>query len=66
LREDKSILERTSNMKEYFLKNLTTQDQKLDKLMSLREAVLRRKESNSLIELNNLLENNELTQDDFL
>jgi hypothetical protein len=36
-------------MKEYLLKNISVQDQHVDKLMDLREAVLRRKESNSLI-----------------
>lgn len=42
-------------MKEYFLKNLCIQDQQIDKMMSLREAVLRRRECNSLVELNRLL-----------
>lgn len=38
----------------------------MDQMMQLRESVLRRKESDSLKELNYLLENNLLTQDDFI
>ena len=53
-------------MKQYFLKNMHLDDQHIDKMMYLREAVLRKRESDSLIELNHLLENNSLTQDEFI
>lgn len=60
---EKSIFERTSIMKEYFLKNMYLEDQHVDKMMELREAVLRQKESDGLMELNYLLASNCLTQD---
>ena len=53
-------------MKEYFLKNMHLEDHHIDQMMSLREAILRKKESASLIELNHLLQNNLLTQEEFL
>ena len=64
--ERMSIFERTLIMKQYFLKNMHLEDHHIDKMMYLRETVLRKKESNSLIELNHLLEDNLLTQDEFL
>ena len=53
-------------MKEYFLKNMYLEDQHVDKMMELREAVLRQKESDGLMELNYLLASNCLTQDQFI
>ena len=38
-----SILDRTLLMKQYFLKNMHLEDHQIDKMMNLREAVLRRK-----------------------
>ena len=57
-----SLFERTLVMKQYFLKNMHLEDHHIDKMMNLREAVLRKKESTSLRELNFLIENNMLTQ----
>jgi hypothetical protein len=47
-----SIFERTLTMKQYFLKNMHLEDDQIDKMMQLRESVLRKKESDSLMELN--------------
>ena len=58
-----SILERTLGMKQYFLKNLHLEDHHIEQMMNLRETILRKKESASLIELNRQLENNQLTQE---
>ena len=53
-------------MRQQFLKTMTIEDQHLDRLISLRESVLRQKESASLDELNQLLQFNHLSQDEFL
>ena len=41
--ERMSIFERTLIMKQYFLKNMHLEDSQIDKMMNLREAVLRKK-----------------------
>jgi len=35
-KDDKSIFERTHNLKQYFLKTMNIQDSQLDKMMQLR------------------------------
>ena len=61
-----SIFERTLVMKEYLVRSMRLEDEQIDRMMQLRESVLRRKESDSLLRLNSLLENNRLSQEEFL
>ena len=53
-------------MKQYFLKNMHLEDRSIEKMLDLREAALRRKQSQHLNNLNYKLENNLLTQEEFL
>ena len=50
-----SIFERTVLMKEYLLRSMRMEDEQIDRMMQLRENVLRKKESDSLLQLNHLL-----------
>lgn len=66
IKEQGSVLERTQNLKDYFLKSIKIQDEQIEKMMQFREVALKRKESDSLLRLHQRLESNELSHEAFI